>query len=316
MTTPATPAAAPARPAVAAPSAAPSTAAPSPAAGGGAAGGGAPAAPNGAQPAAPAAQPAQQQPSFARLQIELRDERARAKALQTQIDTLKPHETTLAELRDKDPKKRFAALEKLGLSYQDWTDHLLADAGAPPDATGKLPPEVKQALEELADLKKWKDERVGAETQQQTRDRLERGRAEAKTLLAGGGAKYELAASLGAEGDVVAEYLARAKRDGVDPDEHEIAAHVEQQLEQNIPTQLAAIAKTAKGKAMLQKALQDLSAAPAQNGAQASPRAQTGQPNGLTNELSAQSGDGVDLSKLTDAQLRARAIERVRRKPS
>lgn len=317
-TTAAAPAAAPAAPAAASTPAAGTTAAQP------AAQATTPAADPAATTAAPAAKPPEDK-RFARLVLQNRE-------LERRIKELEPSAAEATALKAKldgvkDPAKRWDILEKeLGVRYDEWTEHLLKSAGGKTDPEFKLPPEVEERLKKLDALEGKFGEREKAEQAASEAKQLDAARAVVSKMVTDGGDKYELIGALGAHDAVINQYRKQVEELG-EADDHEVAAAIETQLATTITKQLAVIGKTPKGRKLIDDAIAALAAATAASAddegeepTQASPRVTPGSTNGrrktVSNDLSAARGDGVDLTKLTPAEKRARALEAARKAKS
>jgi hypothetical protein len=320
MTTPATnaaPAPAQSAPTQGAAPAAAATSAAAPAA--------APAAASGAAPDTTQREPgsqgapssAQQQPSFARLVTRNRE-------LETELArTKKEQEARKADLdliaKIKDPKQRYAALEEIGGSYEEYTQLKLAGLRDAKEGDGdaiKLPPEVEARLKKLDDIeKRFNDEDKSKQTQQQQQQRENSRQYVRENLFKAGGEKYELSAALDSSDSVIELFNMRREQQGYDPDEHAVAAEIEQLNEKSITTQVSALVKTRKGRALLQRLLTENQPAPTrQQGVHGrDDEDEEDSASGLTNDLSAEPGTEPDYSKLDKAGLRARAREAMKK---
>jgi hypothetical protein len=253
-------------------------------------------------PATPAAQPSE----FVRTAIQLRKLEKANKELTEKLSAAgKDVELALAI---RDPQKRFEALEKLDPElYASYTQHKLRAAGHVVEDDA---PEVKlpaAVLEKLALVDELLDERKkGKETEAQAEERAQFDGAVKyvkEEIVGKSGEKYQLIGALGVEDAVVREFVKqRELNGGVDPDDHAVAAHIEQQLEQTLERQLGALVQSTKGKALIAKLLNP-----------ASPQAKDGQGGGkkpvVNNDLSGQSGNGIDRSTLSAEEKRQRGVQ-------
>lgn len=289
------------------------------------------------QPAAGAAAPAQgapatpaaQQPNLGKLVIENRKLQEQIKQLTTKATKGDEYESLLAEI--KDPGKRFAAAERLGITYSEYTEHILAKAGDKSEPSKPaLPKEVQDALAELDALKKKVTTREDAETKAAQQQQVTAARAEAKKLVDGLGDDAELVAAFGGYDAVIREWKRLHEETGAPPDDATVAKAVEQQYEATLGSQLGTLLKAKKGKALIAKALgvdaakldaliAAVKAGNGQNGKhQASPQANPGQKGDgtaptLTNEMSAEGGGAeIPFHKLTPKQKRELAGQRAR----
>lgn len=273
-----------------------------------------PAAPAGSPPAAPApsAEPAATEPpkgpSVAQLATQNRQLARQLAEMRAQLDGGKGDVELITALRSADPAKRFDALSKLGVKYDEWTQHQLQAAGvateAPPDET----PRERELRERLAALEGKHTEAEQA-VQRANAEREQARRIEyARSIITEGGEKYALTAALGRHGDLLHEHERMVREEALDkPDPHVVAANVEKLHEQALRKQIGALIATAKGKAMIAELL-GVSAAPASEG-DPKPPAPT---NALSAERGASSGVHPDFHKWTPAQKREWASKRAR----
>lgn len=208
-------------------------------------------APAAATPAAEPATPAEpKQETAAQLALRLRKAEKELNALKQSGEATKGELELLAALRD--PAKRWGALDKLGVRYDEWTGELLKAAGvqteAPPDET----PREKELRERLAALEgKHTEAEQAAQRAIAERDHTRRVEF-ARGIVAEGGEKYALTAALGRHSDLLLEHERIRAEEAIDnPDPHVVAANVEKLHEGALRKQLTALAKTAKGKALL-----------------------------------------------------------------
>lgn len=208
-------------------------------------------APAAATPAAEPATPVEpKQETAAQLAVRVRKAERELNALKQSGEATKGDLELLAALRD--PSKRWGALEKIGVRYDEWTGELLKAAGvqteAPPDET----PREKELRERLAALEgKHSEAEKAAQTAIAERDHARRVDY-ARQIVTGGGDKFALTAALGREADLLLVHEQMRADEAIDaPDPNEVAARVEKLHEDALRKQLGALAKTAKGKALL-----------------------------------------------------------------
>jgi hypothetical protein len=280
------------------------------------------------------AQQQQQQPSpeFRRLALRNRELEKRIKELEGKATKADEYEAKFSAL--KDPSKKYEALEReFGVTYAEWTEQLLKSGGNAQAAAAalELPPEVAKKLERLDELERKIAEREKIETTAAEQQQLQAARAVVQKLVEGGEGKYQLIGALGQHDAVIRAYREHVQKHGEPLDEaddlritHEVLGQVEQQIATGVEAQLVSLAKTPKGKALLEKALAALSAG-AGTEQQTEPTTTTskpasnngsngnGRPKTVSNDMAAARGDSVDTTRLTRQQLRQRGIEAMRR---
>lgn len=228
-------------------------------------------------------------------------------------DATKPELELLAALRD--PSKRWDALNKVGVKYDEWTAQLLQAAGVQTEAPAEpVHPEVAKLRAELDELK---GKATSAEQQAQAaiaeRDQVRRTEY-ARQIVTGGGDKYAITAALGREGDLLLEHERMVREDAIDkPDPQLVAANVEKLHETALRKQLGALIATAKGKALIAELLGvQATATPAEETA---PKAAPVPTNGLSGERSP-NGLPADFYKWSDRQKREWAMGRANKRAS
>lgn len=200
----------------------------------------------------PAAEP--KGPTLAQMQLQLRKAERELQQLKASGDASKADLELLAALRD--PAKRWDALGKLDVRYDDWTQRLLTQAGVETPAPEPVHPEVAKLRAELDELK-GKHTTAEQQAQQAIAERDYTRRVEfARKLVADGGDKYALTAAMGAEAQLLVLHEQMRRDEAIEsPDPHEVAARFEKLQEETLLQQLGGLAKTAKGKALLAKVL-------------------------------------------------------------
>jgi len=225
----------------------------------------------------------------------------------------------------KDPEKKFELAQELGLTYEEWTDHVLRQAGhkVDPDEyidAKKLSPELRKKLEELDELKSEAQQRREYEQRQRQAEMNAADLAAARQFLSSG--DTPIASALGGENHMVALWREKESA-GEAPEAREVAREVESRFIAQVDKQLAALAATPAGKELLNKHLGLTSESGSATTATTSkPTVTTGNnehaggPRALSQELASDRGDGVDKTKLAAQELRSRGIEALRRASS
>jgi hypothetical protein len=293
-TTPAAPQAAPSAPATT-----PTTPAASPAPTGATSQGTAPAAPAPQTPAAPAKPPVD-----TKALIELRKLQKRNQELETQAKANAKAAETLQRIQD--PKTRWEAAQDLGLSYQEYTQHVLGTLGKSEPEPVALPPEIAERLAKVdaleAKAKAEEEAKAKADSDKQFQSHVET----VKQYITGNAEQLPMTAALGVHESFLRQFLAETQQnEGVPPDDAEFAARFEKQLATTVETQLTAIAASSKGKALLQRLLGVTTPTTANPTQPETAPART--PRNATNGLSAETPPAVDPRTLTPEELRKRA---------
>lgn len=233
---------------------------------------------------------------------------AQLKEAQGAVETIK---------RIRDPKERWAAAKELGLTYEEYTSHVLADLGGqkPDKPALELPPEV---AEKLAKIDEWEAERkkqLEAEEQTKAKTAFAEKAAFVKTWIGERVEQFPMTHALDGAEAFLREFLAETQaNEGIPPDDDEFAARYEKRLADNVEKQLAAIAATSKGKELMQRLL-GVTTTPEPEPTTASPK-QAGSPprtnpRAITNGQASESASKRDLRDLSDKELRRRAVERL-----
>lgn len=220
--------------------------------------------------------------------------------------------------RIKDPKERFAAAKEAGLTYEEYTNYVLADMGkkTPEAEPVALPPEVVEKLKLVDEIQAERQKTKETAEQEAARKAFAEKVDVVKKYVGERVESLPMISALGAHEAFLQAFLAETQaNEGIPPDDEDFAARYEKQLADTVEKQLAAIAATSKGKALIQRLLAppaeaapEPTASPKQDGSPA-PR---NQPRSVTNALSTETSAPVDLSKLSDKELRKRAIAAMR----
>jgi hypothetical protein len=264
-----------------------------------------------AEPAAPAAGP--KVPTLAELELANRKLVRELQQLKQSGDATKADLELLAALRD--PSKRWDALSKVGVSYDDWTQQVLAQAGVKPPDAEPVHPEVAKLRAELDELK-GKHTTAEQAAQQAIAERDHSRRVEfARKVVVDGGDKYALTAALGREADLLLEHERLVREEAIDaPDPQLVAGNVEKLHEGALRKQLTALIATPKGKALLVELLgvQPQAAAPAAPPEAKPPAAPPVPNNGHSSERSSTNGVPADFYKWSPQKKREWASARRR----
>jgi hypothetical protein len=209
--------------------------------------------------------------------------------------------------RIKDPKQRWDAAKELGLTYEEYTNHVLGGLADDKGESKKLelPPEIQAQLDDMKAIKERDAQREAQRLEQEQSEQARNASEGARLFFEKNAEKYPLIAALGHHDSVMRAFLAKAREnEGVPPDDHEFAAEQEAHIERTALAQLTKLAGTSKGKAMLASLLttQASPASPTAPGVKGAART-------LTNDLSAETTGDVDPKTITDERvLRRRAI--------
>ena len=246
----------------------------------------------------------------AQLAVRLRKAERELQALKQSGEATKGDLELLAAL--KDPSKRWDALNKVGVKYDEWTQQLLQAAGVSVEQQPDETPREKELRERLAALEgKHTEAEQAAAKAIAERDQVRRSEF-ARKIVTDGGEKYALTAALGKHDFLLAEHDAMVRDEAIDkPDPQEVAARVERRNEAALRAQIKALIATAKGKALITELL-GVQPAAAPAAATEKPAAATVPTNGLSAERTS-NGLPADWQKWTDRQKREWASARRQR---
>jgi hypothetical protein len=218
--------------------------------------------------------------------------------------TAKEHEDLKAAMSSTDPAVRFAAAEKLGLNFKDWSDHILADPEDPKTDEQKRIDSLEASLKQVTDALSKKDEEgEKLKADQEVAKRKEVARQIVETDEKN---RFPFTKLLGASDELlnVAKDMIDA---GGSPTNEEVAVEAEKRIvstlkgQMKILGELPAFREMAKEYGFTHKAR-----APQENkGDETANGSRT-----LTNEMSAEPGGELDYSKMTDAEKRTHAMRK------
>lgn len=195
----------------------------------------------------------------------------------------------------------YSVLEKLGATYDGWTDAQLS-----------RPSEQDQALQQLRnELDELKQERQARQEQEATRTQQESLQAQrdyVRDEIVGKaeGEALGLVAALQGYDSVLSEYHAEHKRTGIVPDENAVATRVEQRLAEDLRNEMKALLGVKKFRDILSGLQQEM-----QQTQQADQGRTSSAGKSIPTADLAQNAGGRTTTELSDAEASARALARV-----
>ena len=209
--------------------------------------------------------------------------------------------------RIKDPAQRWkVAEEELGLSYEEYTQHKL---GSLRDAkpVAELSPEQQAKLDRLDAAEKAREEKAAKETQSAQRQTAVEA---ANRFVEQNAERWPFTKAFNAGEALLDAFTRESQKRGEEPDQTEFGDTHEADLEKAIERNLTAVIATSKGKALVQRLLgieppASTTASPKQTGLGTGTK-----PRAVTNGHSSESGAPPDLRKLSDKELRERAMKK------
>lgn len=166
--------------------------------------------------------------------LEARRLKQQMKELQTQLEQ---HQTIFQRL--KDPEQSIDALRDAGISYKELTDHVVAGEQPPltPDQE-----EIRELREQVKLLLSDREQREQERQAYQARQTQQTAEEYAKDLIEKNADKYPFLKASSAYGRLVHEYRRQMQQTGQEPDEHEVAAQLEENYRVTAEQRLASFA--------------------------------------------------------------------------